>query len=93
MFFSKALSIFSLAAAANALTVSYDQGYDNPDRSLNDVACSNGPNGLMTKYGWQTQGEIPHFANIGGWEGVVSWGSENVSTSDYLRNLAEITGT
>lgn len=81
MFFSnKALSIFSLAAAVSALSVSYDQGYDDASRLMTAVACSDGPNGLITKYGWETQGAIPKFPNIGGWEGIEGWGSTNCGT-------------
>lgn len=78
MFFSKALGIFSLAAAVSALSVSYDQGYDDAGRLMTAIACSDGPNGLITKYGWETQGAIPKFPNIGGWEGIEGWGSTNV---------------
>jgi hypothetical protein len=49
---SKAFSISSLLAAASATSVSYDVGYDDPSRSLTQVACSDGINGLMWKYGW-----------------------------------------
>ena len=34
---------------SGSATVSYDQTYDNPNGDLNTVACSNGPNGLLTK--------------------------------------------
>ena len=91
MFFSnKALSIFSLAAAVSALSVSYDQGYDDASRLMTAVACSDGPNGLITKYGWETQGAIPKFPNIGGWEGIEGWGSTNVRNSmrQRLSNLS-----
>jgi hypothetical protein len=49
---SKVFSISSLLAAASATSVSYDVGYDDPSRSLTQVACSDGINGLMWKYGW-----------------------------------------
>lgn len=42
---------FALAAAVNATTVSYDTGYDLASRSMDDVSCSDGPNGLITRYG------------------------------------------
>ncbi|KAH8879580.1 Cerato-platanin [Thozetella sp. PMI_491] len=75
MFFSKALSIFTLAAAASATTVSYDTGYDDGSRSLTQVSCSDGANGLMTRYGWQTQGDVAGFPYIGGAQDVASWNS------------------
>jgi len=39
------------------------------------VSCSDGANGLITKYGWQTQGAIPNFPHVAGWEGISGWGS------------------
>jgi len=60
------------------LTVSYDTGYDDASRSLTDVSCSDGANGLITKYRWQTQGQIPHFPYIGGYEGIAGWNSAQV---------------
>jgi hypothetical protein len=34
------------------LTVSYDTGYDDGSRSLTQVSCSDGVNGVMWKYNW-----------------------------------------
>lgn len=72
-----------LAAAAttttvSAIRVSYDEGYDDPSRSLTSVACSDGPNGLITTHGFQTQGQIPGFPNIGGSFEIAGWGSAQV---------------
>lgn len=39
------------------------------------VSCSDGANGLITRYGWQTQGAIPNFPHIAGWEGISGWNS------------------
>lgn len=36
-------------SATTTVTVSYDQMYDNASGSLTTVACSDGPNGLLTK--------------------------------------------
>ncbi|KAM7186526.1 eliciting plant response-like protein [Naviculisporaceae sp. PSN 640] len=80
MYFPKVLTIFSLAAASTATTVSYDQGYDDAGRSLTALACSDGPNGLITKYGWQTQGAIKGFPHIGGAAAVGGWNSPNCGT-------------
>ena len=41
------------------------------------VACSDGPNGLITRYGWHNQGAIPNFLHLAGWEGVQGWGSSS----------------
>lgn len=60
--------------------VSYDAGYDNRGRSLTQVACSDGPNGLITRKHWNTQGDIPTFPFIGGAQAVASWNSANCGT-------------
>lgn len=62
----------------SAIRVSYDEGYDDPSRSLTSVACSDGPNGLITTHGFQTQGQIPGFPNIGGSFEIAGWGSAQV---------------
>lgn len=79
-------SLLSLLLAAttttvSAIRVSYDEGYDDPSRSLTSVACSDGPNGLITTHGFQTQGQIPGFPNIGGSFEIAGWGSAQVSLS------------
>ena len=48
------------------LAVSYDQGYDDPNRSLTVLSCSDGANGLITKHGWKTQKNVPTFPRVGG---------------------------
>ncbi|EGR44058.1 hypothetical protein MKX07_002328 [Trichoderma sp. CBMAI-0711] len=68
------------AAAATADTVSYDTGYDDGSRSLTAVSCSDGPNGLITRYHWQTQGQIPKFPYIGGAAAVGGWNSAACGT-------------
>ncbi|KAI2637913.1 Cerato-platanin [Hypomontagnella submonticulosa] len=80
MQFSKLIQILSLAAASSAVSVSYDTGYDDASRSLTAVACSDGPNGLITKYGWQTQGQIPNFSFIGGADVIAGHGSASCGT-------------
>ncbi|KAF2196051.1 Cerato-platanin-domain-containing protein [Delitschia confertaspora ATCC 74209] len=70
----------TLFYVSQAIQVTYDSGYDNSTRSLDVVSCSNGPNGLMTKYGWQTQGNIVNFPYIGGYSGVAGWNSPQCGT-------------
>ncbi|KAI0805151.1 EC5 protein [Xylaria sp. FL0064] len=77
---SNIFSLLSLTALVSAVSVSYDQGYDNGARSMTAVACSDGPNGLITRYGWQTQGQIPKFPNIGGAPAVAGWNSASCGT-------------
>ncbi|KAI1825794.1 eliciting plant response-like protein [Xylaria intraflava] len=74
------LNLLSLVAATSAVTVAYDQGYDNAARSLSEVACSDGVNGLTSRYGWTTQGQIPHFPNIAAAEAVTGWNSTGCGT-------------
>ncbi|KAI1427315.1 eliciting plant response-like protein [Xylaria sp. FL1777] len=77
---SKIFSLLSLTAIVSAVTVAYDQGYDDPNRSMTAVACSDGVNGLTTRYGWTTQGQIPRFPNIGAAEIVTGWNSAGCGT-------------
>lgn len=71
--FSTILAIF--AGTASAVTVSYDTGYDQSSRSLDAVACSDGAHGLITRYGYQTQSNVPSFPYVGGWENIAGWNS------------------
>ncbi|KAN0125403.1 Cerato-platanin domain containing protein [Lactarius tabidus] len=48
--------------------------YDNGQESLNNVACSNGPNGLVTR-GYTDFDSLPTFPNIGAVYAVHNWGS------------------
>ena len=61
-------------------TVTYDIGYDNATRPIHFLACSNGVNGLGTRYGWRTQGKIVNFPYIGGAQFVEKWDSVNCGT-------------
>lgn len=74
------VAALSFASLASAITVSYDVGYDDASRSMNSVACSDGSNGLVTRYGWQTQGAIPRHPHIGGYMGVEGWNSPQCGT-------------
>ncbi|KAF9893666.1 hypothetical protein FE257_009834 [Aspergillus nanangensis] len=62
-------------SSAVAVSVSYDPKYDVAGSSLNTVACSDGINGLVTKY--PTFGQIPSFARIGGAPTIAGWNSAN----------------
>ncbi|KAL7900514.1 eliciting plant response-like protein [Trichoderma sp. SZMC 28014] len=69
----------SLITAIAATHVSYDKGYDDGSRSLRDVSCSDGPNGLITKYHWENQGQVSRFPYIGGVQGI-TWNSPKCGT-------------
>ena len=79
----KALALTLLAAVsttfAATVTVSYDETYDNSAGSLTTVACSDGPNGLITK-GFSSFGSLPQFPNIGGAAAIGSWNSDQCGT-------------
>jgi len=64
------------AATAQTVSVSYDPKYDVGTSSLNTVACSNGPNGLITA-GFTDFASLPTFPKIGGAPTIVGWNSEN----------------
>ena len=68
------LALSALVSSALAVTVSYDETYDNKSGRLTTVACSDGENGLLTK-GFSTFGSLPHFPNIGGAQAVAGWNS------------------
>jgi hypothetical protein len=76
MKFTGILSALALISAVSATTVSYDTGYDDKSRPMTSVACSDGPNGLITKYGWKTQGNIP-TPYVGGVNIIAGWNSPN----------------
>ncbi|KAF1357748.1 Cerato-platanin [Lizonia empirigonia] len=69
-----------LASLTSAISVSYDTGYDDGSRALTALSCSDGANGLITKYGWNTQANIPSFPRIGGYEGIAGWNSPQCGT-------------
>ncbi|KAK3690758.1 hypothetical protein LTR37_019024 [Vermiconidia calcicola] len=77
------ISLFAAASssfAARTLSVSYDQGYDQASRSMTVVSCSDGANGLITRYGWNTQGQIPRFPNVAGSVDIGGWNSAQCGT-------------
>lgn len=73
MHFATLLSF--IAPLASAVTLSYDPGYADGSRSLSVVSCSDGSNGLMTRYGWSKQSDIPRFPYIGGSSDIAGWNS------------------
>jgi hypothetical protein len=67
------------------LRATYDTTFDNKSGSLNNVACSNGANGLVARF--PTFGDIPKFPFIGGAFDVV-WNSPNCGSCWSLTNPA-----
>ncbi|KAK0727462.1 Cerato-platanin, partial [Lasiosphaeria miniovina] len=60
--------------------VTYDAGYDEANRTLEELMCSDGENGVMWKYGWETQADVPSFPYIGGVQTISEWNSTNCGT-------------
>ncbi|KAF2763357.1 snodprot1 [Pseudovirgaria hyperparasitica] len=71
------VSVLALAASATAVSVSFDNVYDSSSTPLANTQCSDGANGLITRYGWTTLGQVPKFPNVGGAGPVQSWNSAN----------------
>ena len=64
-----------VAPLASAVSLSYDAGYADGSRSLSVVSCSDGSNGLINRYGWSKQSDIPRFPYIGGSSDIAGWNS------------------
>lgn len=73
-----------LTSVGAQLTASYDTGYDNPQRSLSTVACSDGPNGLLT-HNFTTLGSLPMYPYVGGTPAVTGWNSPGCGTCWTVR--------
>ncbi|ESZ90931.1 plant expansin-like protein [Sclerotinia borealis F-4128] len=81
MQFRQTLTLLTLLTSTQAIQVTYDPGYDNASHSLDAVACSNGENGLETRFpAYKVQGDLPTFARIGGASTIAGWNSPNCGT-------------
>ncbi|EIN07862.1 cerato-platanin-like protein [Punctularia strigosozonata HHB-11173 SS5] len=65
----------SLLSGALAVQLSFDPVYDNKNGSMDTVECSTGSNGLITRFGFKTFGDLPSFPNIGGAQAVEGFNS------------------
>ena len=65
--------MLSFATIVLADRAGYDTAYDNASGSMSDVSCSDGPEGLASRY--PTFGDVPSFPNIGGASAIAGWGS------------------
>ena len=77
------LSVLFSAAVATPTPftdfVTFSTNYDSGELSLNNVACSNGDNGLVTK-GFTTLYSLPYFPFVGGAHVVSGWNSNQCGT-------------
>jgi hypothetical protein len=69
----------SALAASSSVSVSYDMIYDTSSTSLDEVACSDGPNGMITK-GYSTFGSLPNYPYIGGAQAIAGYDSASCGT-------------
>ena len=76
MRFFSVLALFALPLSVSATRITSDPVYDDAAGSLSSVACSDGPNGLLTK-GYNVFGDLPTFPKIGGSSVVAGWGDPN----------------
>ena len=77
-FTSFVLTLAALCASAFAVTVSYDQTYDDGSNSLAITACSDGSHGLLLKF--PTFNSLPSFPYIGGAGVIPGWNSDQCGT-------------
>lgn len=81
----KLVSIFALLTAPFAVSaerISWDPLYGNGTQSLATVACSDGPNGMLTK-GYKVFNDLPTFPRIGGSSVVANWNSPNCGSPHF----------
>ncbi|EIW85572.1 Cerato-platanin [Coniophora puteana RWD-64-598 SS2] len=77
--FASTSTILALAAIAapafaqSTQSVSYDNTYDSGSGSMSTVACSDGSNGLASK--WPTFANVPNFPNVAGVPAITGWNS------------------
>jgi len=73
------------APTPTPLRATFDTTFDNPTGSLNNVACSNGVNGLVSRF--PTFNTIPNYPYIGG-AFDVAWNSPNCGGCWSIANPA-----
>lgn len=79
MKFSSVLAAVAfLIPSALATTVQYDTAYDNASQSTDTVACSDGTNGLSSRY--PTFGSFPKFPFLAASDSIPGWNSPNCGT-------------
>ncbi|THU94131.1 Asp f 13-like protein [Dendrothele bispora CBS 962.96] len=71
---------FLLSSVASAVDLRYDNTYDNPNGDMTTVACSDGSNGLITRYKFHHFKDIPNFPHIGAAQAIAGWNSSQCGT-------------
>jgi hypothetical protein len=87
LFFTQVAYALPQAAAPtpSPLRAAFDGTFDNPTYSVGNVACSNGANGLASKY--PTFNKIPNYPYVGG-AFDVAWNSPNCGGCWSITNPA-----
>ncbi|KAI0396817.1 EC5 protein [Xylariaceae sp. FL0594] len=73
------LSMAAAAAASSATIARYDKRYADRNTHLFTVECYDGSNGLATRYGWTTLGNVRSFPDVAAASFVV-WDSPQCGT-------------
>ena len=74
MKFATAIALFVLPTLTVATSVSYDTVYDKGSTSLDNVACSDGSNGVENR-GYKIFSDLPTFPYIGGAPSITGYNS------------------
>ena len=87
LFFTEVAHALPQAAAPtpSPLRAAFDGTFDNPTYSVGNVACSNGANGLASKY--PTFNKIPNYPYVGG-AFDIAWNSPNCGGCWRITNPA-----
>jgi hypothetical protein len=73
-------AILFLPTLTGAVQLQYDTHYGDANGAMTTVACSDGVNGLITRFGFQKFGDIPNFPHIGAAAAVAGWNSPQCGT-------------
>ncbi|KAF9265885.1 epl1 protein [Marasmius fiardii PR-910] len=76
----KFLTLLAFTTAALAVDVAWDSAYDDANGSMTSIACSDGDNGLITRFKFQTFSDVPSFPFVGGAPNIPSWNSPACGT-------------
>lgn len=61
-----ATGVLAQSGNSGTIKVTYTYDYGNPQFSTYGVSCSDGKNGIRTKYGYKTIGQVPTYPYVGG---------------------------
>ncbi|ESK92202.1 epl1 protein [Moniliophthora roreri MCA 2997] len=92
MKFFSLCSTLALVSSTMAVNLAWDNAYNDPAGSLNAVACSDGENGLETRFNFATFGDIPTFPFVGGAPNIPGWNSSACGTC-WALTFINSTGT